>query len=62
MTKKWTYEEYKFARNSAWSAFSNTLKAHGITDEEVFDLFILANASITELDHCIGQIITWEEE
>ena len=35
MTKKWTYEECHHALQSAWSAFEDTLKAHGTALEEI---------------------------
>ena len=62
MTKKWTEEDVDFALGSAWSAFCNTLKAHGVTEEEIFNLFVAADASIDKLNDYFGQVITWEEE
>lgn len=62
MTKKWTYEEHLFALQSAWSAFSSTLKTHGVTEEEVENFFVAADAKIDKLNDYFSQVITWEEE
>mgnify|MGYP001300049327 CR=1 len=62
MTKKWTYEEYKFALNSAWSAFESTLKAHEVTTEEIKKFKYLADSSLVKVDDYFAQSITWEEE
>lgn len=35
MTKKWTEKDVDFALESAWSAFKNTLRAHGVPKEEL---------------------------
>ena len=62
MSKKWTYEEYKFALNSAWSAFENTLRTHGVTDKELEEFFNLADAKIDKVGDYFSQAITWKEE
>lgn len=38
MTKVWTENDVGFALESAWSAFDNTLKAHGFTDRQINEL------------------------
>lgn len=62
MTKKWTYEEYKFALNSAWSSFENTLKAHGATPEEIKKFKWYADPSLVKVDDYFAQALTWKEE
>ena len=41
MTKVWTESDVDFALQSAWSAFDNTLKAHGFTDQQIDELIRL---------------------
>lgn len=41
MTKVWTENDVGFALESAWSAFDNTLKAHGFTDQQIDELIRL---------------------
>lgn len=62
MTKKWTYEEYHYALQSSWSAFENTLKAHGVTSAEIREFKEIADDSLSKIDDYFGQVITWEEE
>lgn len=62
MTKVWKEEDVNFALESAWSAFSNTLKAHGVTEEEIFKLYARSSAKIDKLNDYLGQVITWDEE
>lgn len=62
MTKKWTYGEYHYALQSAWSAFENTLKAHGTTLEEIKKFKRYADSSLVKVDNYFAQAITWKEE
>lgn len=62
MTKKWTYGECQFALSSAWSAFESTLKAHGVTTQEIKKFKYLADSSLVKIDDYFAQSITWEEE
>lgn len=62
MTKKWTYAECQFALSSAWIAFENTLRTHGVTDKELDEFFDLADAKIDKVGDYFSQVITWEEE
>lgn len=62
MTKKWTYEEYHYALQSSWSAFENTLKAHGTTPEEIRKFKWLADSSLVKVDDYFARAITWKEE
>ena len=41
MSKVWTESDVDFALQSAWSAFDNTLKAHGFTDRQIDELIRL---------------------
>ena len=41
MTKVWTENDVGFALESAWTAFYNTLKAHGFTDQQIDELIRL---------------------
>lgn len=62
MTKKWTYEEYHYALQSSWSAFENTLKAHGATAAEIRKFMRIADSSVVKVDDYFAQAITWKEE
>ena len=62
MSKKWTYEEYHYALQSSWSAFENTLKAHGATPEEIKKFKRDADSSLVKVDDYFAQAITWKEE
>ena len=41
MSKVWTESDVDFALQSAWSAFGNTLKSHGFTEQQVHELIRL---------------------
>lgn len=62
MTKEWTYEEYHYALQSSWSAFENTLKAHGATSDEIRKFMQMADNSLVKVDDYFAQAITWKEE
>lgn len=62
MSNKWTYEEYRYALQSSWSAFENTLKAHGATATEIRKFMRIAENSIIKVDDYFARAITWEEE
>lgn len=64
MTKKWCFADFEFALDSAWSAFENTLRTHGVTDKEV-QKFIKMNDTkdnYNEVASALAEVITWEEE
>lgn len=64
MTKKWTYADLEFAVDSAWSAFENTLRTHGVTDKEI-QKFVKVNDSKDNycgVEDALAESITWEEE
>lgn len=60
--KLWTYKEHEFALDSAWTAFNNTLKAHGVTQAEIDKFKYLADGAIYKVSDYFGQSITWKEE
>lgn len=64
MTKKWCFADFEFALDSAWSAFENTLRTHGVTDKEV-QKFIQRNDAednYNGVEDALAGVITWEEE
>ena len=64
MTKKWTYADFGFAIDSAWSAFENTLRTHGVTDKEI-QKFVKVNDSkdnYNSVSDALAESITWKEE
>lgn len=64
MSKKWTYTDFEFALNSAWSAFENTLRTHGVTDKEI-QKFVKVNDAkdnYNGVNDALSEVITWEEE
>lgn len=64
MSKKWTYADFEFALDSAWSAFENTLRTHGVTDKEV-QKFIKMNDTkdnYNGVTDALAGVITWEDE
>lgn len=64
MTKKWGFADFEFALDSAWSAFENTLRTHGVTDKEV-QKFIQMNDTkdnYNGVTSALAEVITWEEE
>lgn len=64
MSKKWTYADFEFALDSAWSAFENTLRTHGVTDKEV-QKFIQMNDTkdnYNGVTDALAGVIIWEEE
>lgn len=64
MTKKWTYPDFEFALNSAWSAFGNTLRTHAITDNELHKFARISDLRgvSTEVQRALSDAITWKEE
>lgn len=64
MSKKWTYADFEFAVDSAWSAFENTLRTHGVVDMEIRKFVKLSNSKdiYNDVDDALGEAITWEEE
>lgn len=64
MTKKWSFADFEFALDSAWVAFENTLRTHGVTDKEV-QKFVLMNDAEDNYNGVAGAFrgaITLEEE
>lgn len=64
MTKKWSFVDFEFALDSAWCAFENTLRTHGVTDEEV-QKFIKMNDTKDNYNgvaSALAEVITREEE
>lgn len=64
MTKKWSFVDFEFALDSAWSAFENTLRTHGVTDKEV-QKFIQMNDTRDNYNgvaSALAEVITREEE
>lgn len=64
MTKKWRFADFEFALDSAWSAFENTLRTHGVTDKEV-QKFIQMNDTKDNYNgvaSSLAEVITREEE
>lgn len=62
MTKKWTYEECEFALNSAWNAFENTMKLHGMSNTQ-WNAFVFEFGSSGGYEHvkgCLNEF--WKEE
>lgn len=64
MTKKWTYADFEFAVDSAWSAFENTLRTHGVTDKELRKFVKVNDAkdNYNGVNDALGEVLTWEEE
>lgn len=64
MSKKWTYADFEFAVDSAWSAFENTLRTHGVTDMEIREFVKVSNPKgiYNDVDDALSEAITWEEE
>ena len=64
MTKKWSFADFEFALDSAWSAFENTLRTHGVTDEEVQKFVRVGDLRgvRTEVQRALSDVISWEEE
>ena len=64
MTKKWSFADVEFALDSAWGAFENMLRTHGVTDKEV-QKFVLLNDTEDNYNGVAGAFrgaITLEEE
>ena len=64
MAKKWGYEDFEFALDSAWGAFENTLRTHGVSEKEI-QKFVKANDSKDNycgVSDALAEAITWEEE
>ena len=64
MSKKWNYADFEFAVDSAWRAFENTLRAHGVTDKEI-QKFVKVNDSkdnYSGVSDVLAEAITWREE
>lgn len=64
MTKKWSFADSEFALDSAWGAFENMLRTHGVTDKEV-QKFVLMNDAEDTYNGVAGAFrgaITLEEE
>lgn len=64
MTKKWYFADFEFALDSAWSAFENTLRTHGVTDKEL-QKFVKVNDekdTYISVSDALAEAITWEEE
>ena len=63
MTKKWTYGDFEFALDSAWSAFENTLRTHGVTDKEIQKFVRVSDLRgvRTEVQRALSDTIHWEE-
>ena len=64
MAKKWSFADFEFALDSAWSAFENTLRTHGVTDEEVQKFVRVGDLRgvRTEVQRALSDVISWEEE
>lgn len=64
MTKKWSFADFEFALDSAWSAFENTLRTHGVAGKEV-QKFIQMNDTKDNYNgvaSALAEVITREEE
>ena len=64
MTKKWTYADLEFAVDSAWIAFENTLRTHGVTDKEI-QKFVRINElrnHYAYVEHALHESVSWKEE
>ena len=64
MTKKWSFADFEFALDSAWGAFENTLRTHGVTEKEV-QKFVQMNdtkGNYNGVASALAGVITREEE
>ena len=64
MTKRWSFADFEFALDSAWGAFENMLRKHGVTEKEV-QKFVLLNDTEDNYNGVAGAFrgaITLEEE
>ena len=64
MTKRWSFSDFEFALDSAWGAFENMLRTHGVTDKEV-QKFVQMNdtkGNYNGVASALAEVITWEEE
>lgn len=64
MVKKWGYANFEFAVDSAWRAFENTLRVHGVTDEEIQKFVKVSDSkdNYGGVSDALAEAITWEEE
>ena len=64
MTKKWSFADFEFALDSAWRAFENTLRTHGVTDKEV-QKFVRINDlrnHYAYIEHVLYESVSGKEE
>lgn len=64
MTKRWRFADVEVALDSAWGAFENMLRTHGVTEKEV-QKFVLLNDTEDNYNGVEGAFrgaITLEEE
>lgn len=61
---KYTYDEYRIMLESAWSAFENTLKVWGMSEEQMEDFFNILGVKdgYKAVDDAISEVIEWEDE
>ena len=59
---KYTYDEYQIMIDSAWSAFENTLKTWGITQEQInkFVYVVDGKDGYKAIDDALAEVIEWE--
>ena len=64
MTKKWSFADFEFALDSAWGAFENMLRTHGVTDKEVQKFVLMNDAedNYNGVEDALAGVITLEEE
>ena len=64
MTKKWSFADFEVALDSAWGAFENMLRTHGVTEKEVqkFVLMNDAEGNYDSVEDALAGVITWEEK
>ena len=64
MTKRWSFADFEFALDSAWGAFENMLRTHGVTEKEV-QKFVQMNdtkCNYNGVASALAGVITREEE
>lgn len=61
---KYTYDEYRIMIESAWSAFENTLKVWGISDEQIDKFCELVDKweGYGAVSNALAEVVEWEDE